>query len=108
VAKLIYNDGSGLGSTIEDVGLAIKHSMQYSTPEVLDMWLNAAYYGNGHRGASAAAEGLLRLISQILGLGGSCDARRTVTGSFRLRPAPPLCARSRALAARRLATCRDA
>jgi membrane peptidoglycan carboxypeptidase len=66
VAKQLYTDGSGLGAALEDLGLAVKLSLQYSRPQVLDMWLNAVYYGNGYWGAEAPAEGYFRVSPRSL------------------------------------------
>jgi len=57
LAKMLYPHGGGLGGTLEEIGLAVKLSLDYSSSEVLAMYLNAAYFGNGYWGEGAAARG---------------------------------------------------
>jgi membrane peptidoglycan carboxypeptidase len=57
LAKQLYPHGPGLGGTLEEIGLGVKLSLAYSKPEILDMYLNVIYYGNGYWGDVAAARG---------------------------------------------------
>ncbi len=57
LAKQLYPHGPGLGGTLEEIGLGIKLALAYSKPEILSMYLNAVYYGNGYWGDVAAARG---------------------------------------------------
>jgi membrane peptidoglycan carboxypeptidase len=57
LAKELYGEGNGLGAKLEEVGLGVKLSMSYSRAQVLAMYLNAGYYGNGYWGDAAAARG---------------------------------------------------
>lgn len=57
LAKRLYPHGSGLGGTLEEIGLGVKLSLAYSHEEVLNMYLNSIYYGNGYWGDVAAAHG---------------------------------------------------
>ena len=57
LAKELYGDGGGLGSTLREIGLGIKLSLQYSRAEILSMYLNSVYYGNGYWGYVTAAHG---------------------------------------------------
>ncbi|MGE5408436.1 MAG: transglycosylase domain-containing protein [Syntrophothermus sp.] len=57
LAKLLYPHGSGFGGTLEEIGLAVKLSLEYPPRAILSMYLNAAYFGNGYWGYSAAARG---------------------------------------------------
>jgi membrane peptidoglycan carboxypeptidase len=57
LAKRLYGTGSGLGAVLQQVGLGVKLSTSYSRPQVLAMYLNAGYYGNGSWGDVAAARG---------------------------------------------------
>ena len=57
LAKQLYAVGSGFGTTLEEVGLGLKLSVSYSRPTVLEMYLNAVYYGNGYWGYVKAARG---------------------------------------------------
>ena len=43
------------GGTLQQVGLAVKLEAQYSKREILEMYLNVAYYGANQWGATAAA-----------------------------------------------------
>ncbi|MDA8039419.1 MAG: transglycosylase domain-containing protein [Actinomycetota bacterium] len=57
LAKQLYPHGPGLGGTLYEIGLGVKLAVTYSKPEILDMYLNAVYYGNGYWGDWAAARG---------------------------------------------------
>ncbi len=57
LAKQLYPQPPGLGTTLQDLALGVKLSFEYSKSEILDMYLNAIYYGNGYWGASQAARG---------------------------------------------------
>jgi penicillin-binding protein 1A len=57
LAKQLYPHGGGVVGTLEEIGLAVKLSLAYSHEQVLTMYLNSIYYGNGFWGAVAAARG---------------------------------------------------
>ena len=57
LAKQVYPHGPGLGGTLEEIGLGVKLALTYSKPEILLMYLNVIYYGNGYWGDVAAARG---------------------------------------------------
>lgn len=57
LAKQLYPHGPGVGGTLEEIGLGVKLSLHYSHAEVLGMYLDSIYYGNGYWGAVAAARG---------------------------------------------------
>ena len=57
LAKLLYGRGSGWSATLREIGLGIRISLRFSKPQVLNMYLNAAYFGNGYWGYVAAARG---------------------------------------------------
>lgn len=57
LAKQLYPHGPGLGGTLDEIGLGVKLALTYSKPQILDMYLNAIYYGNGYWGDVAAARG---------------------------------------------------
>jgi penicillin-binding protein 1A len=60
LAKELYGKGRGVGATLQEIGLGVKLSLTYSRPQVLEMYLNVVYYGNGYWGDEAAAEGYFR------------------------------------------------
>jgi penicillin-binding protein 1A len=57
LAKQLYGQGSGLGATLREIGLGLKLSLGYSHARILQMYLNAVYYGNGYWGDVAASRG---------------------------------------------------
>lgn len=57
LAKQLYPHGPSLGGTLQEIGLGVKLALAYSKPQILDMYLNAVYYGNGYWGDEAAARG---------------------------------------------------
>jgi Transglycosylase len=57
LAKRLYPDSGGWLGTLEDIGLGVKLSLNYSRAQVLNMYLNSVYYGNGYWGDVAAAHG---------------------------------------------------
>lgn len=69
LAKRLYPHSGGLGGTLEEIGLAVKLSTRYSKAEILNMYLNSAYYGNGYWGDEAAARGYFGLPPQGLSWG---------------------------------------
>jgi membrane peptidoglycan carboxypeptidase len=57
LAKGLYPHGGGVVGTLEQIGLGIKLSLHYSHEQVMDMYLNSIYYGNGYWGIVAATHG---------------------------------------------------
>lgn len=57
LAKQLYPHGGGLVGTLEEIGLGVKLSLAYSHEQVLGMYMNSIYYGNGYWGVAAAARG---------------------------------------------------
>jgi membrane peptidoglycan carboxypeptidase len=57
LAKTLYPHGGGVLGELEQIGLGVKLSLDYSHERVLSMYLNAIYYGNGYWGDAAAARG---------------------------------------------------
>jgi membrane peptidoglycan carboxypeptidase len=57
LAKQLYGHGSGVSATLREIGLGVKLSLAYPKPQILDMYLNAGYYGHGFWGDQAAARG---------------------------------------------------
>jgi penicillin-binding protein 1A len=52
LAKQIYG-----GSALRDIGLGVKLALAYSPRQIVAMYLNVAYYGNGYWGVTQAARG---------------------------------------------------
>jgi membrane peptidoglycan carboxypeptidase len=61
LAKLLYGQGGGLGATLREIGLGVKLDLAYSKAEILRMYVNAAYYGQGFWGVPAASRGYFRI-----------------------------------------------
>jgi penicillin-binding protein 1A len=57
LAKRLYPHGGGLGGTLEEIGMGVKLSLDYSKAQILGMYLNSVYYGNGYWGDVSAAHG---------------------------------------------------
>jgi penicillin-binding protein 1A len=57
LAKRIYTGPGGFAKTLEQIGLGVKLALDYPRPELLAMYLNAVYFGNGYWGDVAAARG---------------------------------------------------
>lgn len=57
LAKVLYSGRDGTWANAEDVELALKFDQRYSKGQILEMYLNAVYYGSGYYGLGAAARG---------------------------------------------------
>jgi membrane peptidoglycan carboxypeptidase len=57
LAKQLYGRGTSLGAVLREIGLGVKLALSYSKTEILRMYLNVVYYGNGYWGDVAAARG---------------------------------------------------
>ena len=58
LAKRLYTgDRGGLWGTLDQVGLAIKLERHYSKTQILRMYLDSVYFGDGHWGVVQASEG---------------------------------------------------
>jgi membrane peptidoglycan carboxypeptidase len=57
LAKQLYGHGTSLPATLREIALGVKLSLRYTKPQILDMYLNAVYYGHGYWGEIAAARG---------------------------------------------------
>lgn len=76
---------AGLLDELEQVGLALKLERRYSKTEILRMYLDAAYFGDGHWGLLQASEGYFGKPPERLDWGGE-PAGRTGAGALRRRP----------------------
>jgi membrane peptidoglycan carboxypeptidase len=57
LAKQLYGSGSGFTAALREIALGVKLSLTYAKARVLEMYLDAVYYGNGYWGDVAAARG---------------------------------------------------
>lgn len=57
LATQLYGRDRGVAGTLREIGLGVKLALRYSKRQILQMYLNVAYYGNGYWGAAQAAEG---------------------------------------------------
>jgi penicillin-binding protein 1A len=62
LAKQLYPSSPSFAGTLEQVGLGLKLSLSYSKPRILEMYLNAIYYGNGYWGYLNAARGYFGVV----------------------------------------------
>jgi penicillin-binding protein 1A len=56
LAKMLYAPGTTLRAELEQVGVAFRLDAMYGKARILAMYLNAAYFGDGAYGCTAAAE----------------------------------------------------
>ena len=57
LAKQLYGNGGGIGGTLRQIGLGIRLGLDWSHHQLLAMYLNVNYYGNGYWGVRQASEG---------------------------------------------------
>jgi membrane peptidoglycan carboxypeptidase len=70
LAKRVYTgDRGGLGATLEQMGLAVKLELHYSKAQILRMYLDSVYFGDGHWGIVQASEGYFDKPPQRLSWG---------------------------------------
>ncbi len=56
LAKMLYAPGTDLRAELEQVGVAFRLDAKYTKAHILAMYLDAAYFGDGAYGCTAAAE----------------------------------------------------
>ena len=66
LATQLYGRGSGLAGTLQEIGLGVKISLNYPKQQILGMYLNVVYYGNGYWGDEAAARGYFGISPRAL------------------------------------------
>ena len=59
LAKQLYANRPGVAAKVEQLGLAVKLEQRYSKAEILEMYLNAVYYGHSHWGIDSASRGYI-------------------------------------------------
>lgn len=58
LAKTLYSDGAeSFGGRLSAIGLAYKLEQRYSKPDILNLYLNAIYFGHGYYGIDQASHG---------------------------------------------------
>ncbi len=73
LAKLLYTgQGNGIPQKIEQVGIALKLEIEYSHEQILSMYLNVAYFGDGAWGAQQASERYFGKSASALSWGQAC------------------------------------
>lgn len=60
LAKTLYGRQGGLLGTLREIGLGVKLALTYTKRQIIAMYLNSEYYGNGYWGVRAAALGYFR------------------------------------------------
>ncbi len=88
LAKMLYAPGTNLQAELEQVGVAFRFDAMYTKAHILAMYLDAAYFGDGAYGCTAAAEHYFGVPPGIV-LGAGQFARRARAGPLRVRPARP-------------------
>jgi penicillin-binding protein 1A len=66
LAKNLYGRQGGVLGTLREIGLGVKLALNYSKPQMIQMYLNSVYYGNGYWGVTAAARGYFHTEPQDL------------------------------------------
>ena len=66
LAKALYGDTGGLFGTLRQIGLGIKLGLDYSGRQLLAMYLNINYYGQGYWGVAQAAAGYFHTTPSAL------------------------------------------
>jgi membrane peptidoglycan carboxypeptidase len=56
LAKMLYAPGTGITAELKQVGVAFRLDQHFSKHTILAMYLDAAYFGDGAYGVTAAAE----------------------------------------------------
>lgn len=62
IAKNLYGRRESVLGTLREIGLGVKLALTYSKQQLLRMYLNSVYYGNGYWGVRAAAKGYFRAV----------------------------------------------
>jgi penicillin-binding protein 1A len=56
LAKMLYAPGTSVGAELRQVGVAFRFDLRYSKSQILAMYLDAAYFGDGAYGVTAASQ----------------------------------------------------
>lgn len=57
LAKQLYGRGDSPGAALREIGLGVKLAVRYPKAQIMRMYLNVVYYGNGNWGVAQAAHG---------------------------------------------------
>lgn len=60
LAKSLYGRQGGVLGTLREIGLGVKLALDFNKRQIIGMYLNSEYYGNGYWGVRAASEGYFR------------------------------------------------
>lgn len=69
LAKTLYGRRGGVLGTLREIGLGVKLALTYTKRQIIAMYLNSEYYGNGYWGVRAAALGYFRTAPADLSWG---------------------------------------
>lgn len=69
LAKSLYGQQGGVLGSLREIGLGVKLALGYSKRQLIRMYLNGVYYGNGYWGVRAASDGYFRTAPADLSWG---------------------------------------
>jgi penicillin-binding protein 1A len=69
LAKTLYGRQGGVLGTLREIGLGVKLALTYTKRQIIAMYLNSEYYGNGYWGVRAASRGYFRTAPADLSWG---------------------------------------
>jgi Transglycosylase len=85
---MLYARGTSLGSELKQVGVVFRLDLQFSKQRILALYLDAAYFGDGANGVTAAAEHYYGLVPAQLSWARGNSFRGSMTRSAAYRHLP--------------------